>query len=106
MAVFIGNIHGIDTSTLETTIQNYTLGLSGKHPIYGVQYVNGRSDGVREYTAQNMIWEPSTASYKGKDDFADLDFHYNEIVNEDRKDMDFNVKVVSAAAQRLENKIG
>ena len=41
-----------------------------------------------------------------KDDFADLDFHYNEIVNEDRKDMDFNVKVVSAAAQRLENKIG
>lgn len=72
MPVFIGNIHGIDTSTLETTIQNYTLGLSGKHPIYGVQYVIGRSDGVREYTAQNMIWEPSSATYKGRDDFADL----------------------------------
>lgn len=72
MPVFIGNIHGIDTSALETTIQNYTLGLSGKHPIYGVQYVIGRSDGVREYTAQNMIWEPSSATYKGRDDFADL----------------------------------
>lgn len=41
-----------------------------------------------------------------KEDFYDLDFHYNELVNEDRKDMDFNVKVVSAAAQRLENRIG
>lgn len=41
-----------------------------------------------------------------KEDFCDLDFHYNELVNEDRKDMDFNVKVVSAAARRLENRIG
>ena len=38
-------------------------------------------------------------------DFEDLDFHYNEIWNEDEKDLSFNVKVLDAAAKRLEARI-
>lgn len=72
MALFIGNIHNTTTADIETKISNYSLGLTGRHPIYGVQFSNGRSDGVREFTAQNLRWEPSTDSYKGKDDFASL----------------------------------
>jgi hypothetical protein len=72
MALFIGNIHNTTTADIETKISNYSLGLTGRHPIYGVQFSNGRSDGVREFTAQNLRWEPSTASYKGKDDFVSL----------------------------------
>lgn len=38
-------------------------------------------------------------------DFEDLDFHYNVLVNENEEDLNFNIKVIEAAAGRLEAKI-
>mgnify|MGYP002623180746 CR=1 FL=1 len=39
-------------------------------------------------------------------DFADLDFHYNEVWNETKEDLDYCVKCVEAASHRLEDRMG
>lgn len=36
-----------------------------------------------------------------KEDFLDFDFHYNELLNENKKDMKYNVKVIDSAARQL-----
>lgn len=39
-------------------------------------------------------------------DFEDLDFHHNVLINETQEDLEYNVKIVEAAAKRLEARIG
>ena len=41
-----------------------------------------------------------------ENDFLDLDFHYNALTNDTEEDLDYCVKVIEAAARRLEGKIG
>lgn len=39
-------------------------------------------------------------------DFEELDFHHNVLTNETQEDLEYNIKVVEAAAKRLEARIG
>lgn len=40
-----------------------------------------------------------------KMDFADLDFHYNEVFNETEEDLKYNAEIIRAATLRLQNRI-
>ncbi len=40
-----------------------------------------------------------------RQDFADLDFHYNALSNDHKNDLRYNTEVVVAAAKRLEDKL-
>lgn len=77
--------------------------------IYSVAYYTKVSDKERLLRQLNRETNPDIDEiirrYQAdKVDFADLDFHYNEIKNENKEDLAKNVRIISAAAKYLKDK--
>lgn len=78
MGFCMGNF---DTSVLPEAIRQ-SLGETGI-PKYGVKFDGTNSAGVRTYDAANLLWQPSTNTVKGVDDFKSLaPFKTREVIRQ------------------------